>query len=746
MNPMRNTSSSTHDKITRSSWNWVIGACLVAVTLLVYLPVWHAGFIMDDDINITGNSCVSGPLGLGGIWSSRAADYFPLTLTSFWFLHALWGDSPLPYHLLTLLFHVADTLLLWRVLSCLDVRGAWIGASLWALHPVQVESVAWVSELKNTQSAFFYLASILGFLHWRGMTQEGRRGEAIRAYTFALLCGLLAMLSKSSTVMLPAVLSLCWWWREKNWRIRDTLQLAPFFLASLAFALWTISSEKIHAGAVGKIWDAGVGERLIMAGRAFWFYLGKLLWPAKLSFIYPRWEMSGGSAFEFAVALIPLLCMVALLIFLYPKMRHPWIHASFFAFAYFTISLFPILGFFDVAFFRLSRVADHFQYLASMGPLSLAGAGLMVSCEGVMPLGFYRLFRCNAAILLSGLLAILSFNKCQEYKSPMTLWRATILNNPRSPIAHNNLGFALWQSGDLTGFISELNTALSIDPNCPDALNNMGKLMLQRGDMREGLEYFTKSLSAYERNSEAENNIGSILSSLGNSALALPHFYKALKMTPENMEVENNLGNTLLQTGQLSDALMHLQRAVSLNPHYAVARYNLGRCLLLSGRQQEALAQLQESVNIDSSNSDAHNMIGSILGSQGLSEKAIHEFEKAVALQPTNTSYVNNLAWVLTTAKDPTLRNGVKALALIKNANQLGNNSNPSHLRTLAAAYAENGQFRAALQTINRAITLAENNNNPVLATSLRLDLKKYKTKDESINHHDESVDGLIRP
>ena len=654
MKPMRNALSSTHDKITRSSWNWVIGACLVALTLLVYLPVWHAGFIMDDDINITGNACVSGPLGLGGIWSSRAADYFPLTLTSFWFLHALWGDSPLPYHLLTLLFHVADTLLLWRVLSCLDVRGAWIGASLWALHPAQVESVAWVSELKNTQSAFFFLLSILGFLHWRGMTQEGRRGEAIKAYALAILCALLAMLSKSSTVMLPAILVLCWWWREKNWRIRDTLQLAPFFLFSVAFALWTISSEKIHAGAVGKIWDAGALERFVMAGRAFWFYLAKLLWPQHLTFIYPRWEIAGGSL----PSLFPFFTAFAALLLLWKRRRHPWSRAGFFAFATFTLLLFPILGFFDVAFFRLSRVADHFQYLACIGPLALGGAALSVLCK--IPIQERLTMRVLPPYLLLVVLGWFSSGQSQIYQSAETLWRDTIEKNPDCAVAHNNLGFCFWQKGDRPNAVREVQTALALDPEFPDALNNLGNDSLDRGDPDTAISLLSKSV----------------------------------RIEPINASARYNLGNAFLQKGDFDRAIAEFQKALSINPHAAPIHSNLGCALIKKGDLAEGIKELQ--ITRD--------------------------------LQPDNPVYNINLAWVLASCADSTLRNGPKALEYSTFAIR-GGGTNPEYLRILAAAYAQVGLFQEAVKTATTALDLAQRNANPTLVQSLREELGIYNRK-----------------
>ena len=200
----------------RRDWFWVL--LLIAFVFIAYSQVFRADFIWDDESHLTRNPCVVGPLGLKEIWTTTQAVYYPLVLTTFWTLHKFFGLSPLPYHLLNISFHVASAILLWRILQVLRVRGAWLGAALWALHPVMVQSVAWVTELKNTQSCVFYLLSILFFLKWEDQggavsRPPQRRTEDRRSLVFALslLLFLLATLSKTSVVMLPFVLALCIW-------------------------------------------------------------------------------------------------------------------------------------------------------------------------------------------------------------------------------------------------------------------------------------------------------------------------------------------------------------------------------------------------------------------------------------------------------------------------------------------------------------------------------------------------------
>ena len=359
----------------RTLWarGWLKGLLLVVAVVIAYLPVGHAGFIWDDDSHLTANPCIVGPLGFKDIWLSSAATYYPLVLTSFWVQHAIWGLHSLPYHLVNVGMHGACVVLLWVVLRSLKVRGAWWGAALWGLHPVQTESVAWITELKNTQSCWFYLLAIWFFLRWRGAGAFAGRKGTEREYGLALLCAALAILSKASTVMLPVVLGLVWWWTAGRWNWRNLCRLAPFLMISAAASGWTIWEQQYHSGAVGAEWSQSRGERLVIAGKAVWFYLGKLVWPHPLIFIYPRWEIDAGSLTAYG----PVLALGIILILLWVN-RGGRAGPVFFALAYFVVSLFPVLGFFNVYFFRYSFVGDHFQYLASMGPLALAAAGMTV--------------------------------------------------------------------------------------------------------------------------------------------------------------------------------------------------------------------------------------------------------------------------------------------------------------------------------------------------------------------------------
>src|SRR5438477_8537197 len=297
-------SVKAHDPPSRSAF--LLAASLIVLILIAYAPVLRSGFIWDDDYHLTRNPCIIGPLGFKEIWTSTRAIYYPLVLTNFWVLHKVFGLNPLPYHLLNILMHGASAVLLWRVLVRLKIQGAWFGAALWALHPVMVQSVAWITELKNTQSCFFFLLSILFFLKGDDARSSiAWTNESRRSFGFSLLFFAMAVASKPSTVMLPFVLALCLWWRRGRWQWRNLSRLGPFILISLVASGWTIWEQEFPGGARGANWSQSLLERFAIAGLDVWFYLGKIVWPHPLIFIYPRWNYT-----RELIAVLPALIVI----------------------------------------------------------------------------------------------------------------------------------------------------------------------------------------------------------------------------------------------------------------------------------------------------------------------------------------------------------------------------------------------------------------------------------------------------
>jgi Flp pilus assembly protein TadD len=578
--------------------------------------------------------------------------------------------------------HAACAVLLWLVLRCLKVRGAWFGAALWGLHPVQTESVAWITELKNTQSCLFYLLAIWFFLKWRAAgTFAGRKGTEWD-YALALLCAVLAILSKASTVMLPVVLGLVWWWIDGRWSWRNIFRLAPFFIISAAASGWTIWEQQFHSGAIGPDWSQSRPERLVIAGKAVWFYLGKLLWPHPLTFIYPRWEIDASRP----TAYLPVLA-VGVTLFLLWLNRRGRSRPVFFAFAYFVVSLFPVLGFFNVYFFRYSFVGDHFQYLASIGPIALAAAVVTIAFK-TKP--FLKLACCGALLLTLG---ILTWQQAGIYRNPETLWRDTLAGNPDCWLAHNNLGILLIDQGRIDEAMEHCHKAVQINPNFSESLNNLGVALAAKGRFDEAIENYRKAIRINPSYADALNNLGIALAAEGRFDEAIGDYYQALLIKPNNCDALDNLGMALTARGQFNEAIEKYRQAIQINPNRPETFFHLGMTLGQLGRIREAVAQ----------------------------------YRQALRLNPDLAEALNNLAWILAASSNDGLRNGTEAVRLAERACELTHHDKPLFVGTLAAAYAEAGRFSEAVTTAEKAEQLAAATGLKDLAGKNRQLLELYR-------------------
>lgn len=668
--------------------SWGLPALLLLMVGVTYLGVWHAGFIWDDDAHLTNNSCIVGPLGFKGIWTTTAATYYPLVLTSFWIQHALWGLNPLPYHLVNVAMHAACAILLWRVLLRLEVQGAWLGAAIWALHPVQVESVAWITELKNTQSCFFYLLSILWFLKWREAIESVQdRQRNWPAYALSLLCAVAAILSKSSTVMLPVILGLCWWWMDGRWRWRNVTALIPFLFVSVAASAWTIWEQKFHNSAVGAEWAQTWLQRFIIAGRDIWFYLGKLFWPHPLIFIYPRWQIDSLQI----IAFVPTLAAIAGLLILWWQRNGP-LRSMFFAAAYFVISLFPVLGFFDVYFFRYAFVGDHFQYLASIGPLALIGSGIAWQYSHVQSRRRPVIELAFVAIVFV-LFGSLTWRQVNIYRDLETLWRDTVEKDPDSWMAQNSFAHVLMESGRVNEALPHLEKAAKVARDRFETQNNLGYASVLLGRVEESLPYFSRALELDPNRADLHQNLGKAYLMLGNLDEADAHLRRALEIDARNVPAYSDLGNLLLRVGRANESLANLRQAIRFDPKYRFAQYNLAATLSYLGETDEALSHLKT----------------------------------ALALEPPTPEGKRNVAWMLATSADARVRDGAKAVQLAESANELTRGTNPVFVVTLAAAYAETGRFEDAIQTAEKALQLANRSGLVSLIPSIQSQIELYR-------------------
>jgi len=692
--------------LKKESWATIgLGLLLVSLTLAAYWPVLRAGFIWDDDAHLTANPCIVGPLGFKAIWTTSSALYYPLVLTTFWVEHALWGMNPLFFHLVNVLTHALSAILLWRALSRLDVWGAWFGAALWALHPIQVESVAWITELKNTQSCFFYLLAVLFFLRWRRAFRD--EVKATLDYGLVVLFAVLAILSKSSTVMLPIVLALCWWWKDRRWRWRNTIWLLPILMVSAAASAWTVWEQKFHSGAQGEEWGQSALERLAIAGKAVWFYVGKLLWPHPLIFVYPRWQVDVlHPIFFFPAAAAVFLCVI-----LWFGRDHEWLRPVFFGFAYFLVSLFPVLGFFDVYFFRYSFVGDHFQYLASMGLIALVGAALTRLPKPARML----------SVVLLLVLLVMTWQQTKIYRDQEMLWRDTLAKNPAAWIAHTILANALAQQGRLAEAIQHYEQTLEIKPDYAEAHNNLGLALAEEGKLAQAIQHYERALQLKPTNGEACNNLGVALAAEGNLPEAIRYYERALQLKKDYAEAHYNLGIALTAQGKLPEAIKQYERALQLKPNYPQAYYSIGNALAHQGNLPEAIRHYARALQLKPDYAEAYVNLGGALALQGKLQEAIHHYERALQLKPDNVEVHCNLGGAL--AQQGNLP---EAIHHYERALQL-KPDDPEIDYNLASVLARQGKMPEAIQHFEQALALATVQNNSALAEAIRAWLNSYR-------------------
>ena len=601
--------------------DWVLALLLLGVTLAAYWPSINGQPVWDDDVHITPMELRS-INGLAQIWTHprETVQYFPLVHTVFWVESHLWGDLPTGYHLLNILLHVFSALLLVRIMRKLGIPGAWLAGGIFALHPVMVESVAWISELKNTLSGVFFLSTVLAYLTY---TETGRR----RTYISALGLFILGLLSKTTIAPFPlAILAAVWWKRGGlSWK-RDIVPLLFFLVPGFLFGLITLYVEHTHIGTRGPEFEFSLIERGLIVGRALWFYLGKVFLPVNLIFTYPRWSVSGGVWWQYLFPAMAL--MVGGILW---EVRKKW-RAPAAVFFYFTVMLMPYLGFFSLYTFRYSFVADHYQYLAAIGPIVMS-VGLAEMVLGSVS-GGWRLLKTAISVMLLLTLGMLSWKQSGMYSDVQTLYQTTIRKNPDCWMAHNNIGTLLMKQGRNDEAMVHFQKALELDPIHAEPHNNIGFLLKKMGRNDDAMVHFQKALELNPNYAEAHNNLGLLLEIMGQNDDAMAHFQKALELNQNYSEAHNNLGILLAKMGRTDESMVHFQKALELNHNYADAHSNLGNLLTNMGRYEEAIAHYQKALELDPNYSNVHYNFSILLAKMGRTNEANFHYRRALELNP----------------------------------------------------------------------------------------------------------------
>ena len=568
---------------------------IALLCIVVYAPSFQNGFVWDDDVFLTESPLIKASDGLRRFWfTTQPPDYFPLTSTSLWLEWRLWGMNATGYHVVNVLLHALSSIIMWFVLRRLRIPGAWLAATIFAVHPVNVESVAWITERKNTLSMALYLLST--FLYLRSETNPSKHW-----YSLSLFCFLLALLGKTSVVMLPFVLLGCAWWQRGRVGRKDVVRTIPFFALSTLMGLVTRWFQYSRAIGPDIVRSDGFLSRLAGAGWAVWFYSYKAIIPHKLSFVYPRWEINASSPISYLPTSVLIVCFLLLL-----KYRKSWARPLLFGFGYYVVTLFPVLGFFDIYFMKYSLVADHWQYSSIIGIIALSASGGYLLSDRLHQKMRYA--AAMAAVVLTVLFSVLTWRQCRIYRGVETLWLDTIAKNPDCWMAFNNLGLFYQGVDRKQEAIASYRKAIAIKPDYVEAYTNLGVVHAD------------------------------------DPTTAISLFRKAIAIRPDYAEAYFNLGNVHGDAGRRKEAIEAYRKAIEIDPHHVKAYGNLGGMYRAMNRREEALALLEAAVAINRNLAEAHRNLGSLYSDMGRMEEAIASYRRAIAIEPDFAIAHNNLA------------------------------------------------------------------------------------------------------
>jgi tetratricopeptide (TPR) repeat protein len=778
-----------------SRWT-VCGVCffLAAITLMVFSPALHSKFVnFDDNIYVYQNPEVISGLNLKSIeWAFTHAvsdNWHPLTMMSHMLDCQLYGLNPGWHHLTSLLLHTAAVIGLFLVLRKLTgvLWPSAFVAAVFAVHPLRVESVAWVSERKDVLSGLFFMLTLAAYGHYV------RNPKSIKRYLVVMLVFALGLMSKPMLITTPFVLLLLDYWplrrfeqpaSNSNWIPRRLIvEKIPLLLLSSVFCVVTILVQR---ETIKPMVTLPLLMRIGNALVSYTVYLGQMFYPLNLAVFYP-YPVNGLALWKILLALLTLTA-VSMIAFhwrrKYPCLLVGWL--------WYLGMLVPVIGLVQVG---EQAHADRYTYLPQIGLYLMVAYGV---ADLFARWRFRLLFLGSLSILVVSVLIFCARIQVSYWKDSQTLWTHALAVTSGNYDAYNNLGNTLLRMGQVDEAIADFQNAIKFQHGFASAHYNLGNALLQKGESDEAIASFQKALEIDPTKVEAENNLGIALAGKGLLAEAITHYQRALKINPDKADTYNNLGAAYLQKGQVNDAIaqfqtavklkpdyaqahynlgnalfqegqtdqalaeyqmsvdlepdfarghhdfgialfkegrvdeaiVQFQKAVNLQPDYAQAHYNLGAALLQKGRMDEALIQYQKTVDLEPSMAMARGHLGNVLFQEGRVDEAIVQLQKALELQPDNPYAIKNLgqvAWTLATSPTASVRDGSRALKLAQQLDQLSGGENPVIRRTLAAALAETGKFPEALDVAGQALTLATTQTNSALANSLQAEMKSYQ-------------------
>lgn len=725
---------------------WLAAIGIVFATITAYRPAIDGGFIWDDDDYVTDNALLQSGAGLVQIWEpGHTHQYYPAVFTTFWAEYHIWGLNPVGYHVVNVLLHIANALLLWRLLSLLGVPGAWMISAVFALHPMNVESVAWITERKNVLSGLFYLSAALAYLRFDPMRDDGERNAPgapeWKAYGLSLFLFILALLSKSVTCSLPAAIVLALLLRRQRLGLKRLLPLVPMFLIGAVAALHTAVLERTSVGARGAEFDFSWVERGLIATRALLHYPVKLLIPHPLIFIYPRWTIDAGAWQAYWPLLLVLAIGVSSVVAFMRGWRGPAI-----ALAFYAVTILPALGFVDYWPMVYSFVADHFAYLASIGLIALVVAPLADRWgEGHLAKGL-------AAVVLL-VLGGLSWQQGHKYANEETLWRTTIAANPGAWMAYNNLGVVylrdygrldqaagLVRDGDLRRAVDVLRSSPSAAVH--DLAGTLRGLTPDRGAaavtvlermrqplMDQAISEFKASLEINADNVQATGNLAVAMHRLGRYDEALAYWQALMAHGTATPDDRYGMGLTLEALGRTDEAVADYREILEESPGHLAARLHLGQLLAAGGRHEEATEQFKYLVERYPGSVKLQLYLGERAGVDGDWSEAIDHYQTALKYVQERSDAVElarRLATIFTTCPDRRYRDAPAALRLLDPWLR-DDQADPALRGIRAAAQAELGRFDEAIADAEQALAVARARGLDTLVTELETHLGAYR-------------------
>ena len=719
----------------------VLSILLFVTVAWVFLPSIRNGFIdLDDPAFISENSYVSHGFSWAGIgWAftnSVGGSWHPLTWLSIMLDCQLFGVQPAGHHLSDLLLHAANTVLLFLVFR--RMTGAtWrslLVAIFFGIHPLHVESVAWAAERKDTLSTLFWMLSLLTYVRYVELS-KAQSPNSKTFYRLTLVIFVFGLMSKPMIVTLPCVMLLLDWWplgrmqhaacsmqntappathhAPRTTLLRLVREKVPFFVLGLLVSALTVYTQR-EGGYLSVLSDLTISARIINATLSYGRYLALTVWPVHLAFysmplVFPVWLAVGVALLLLAISLFALRAARTR-----PYLAFGWI--------WYLVTLLPVIGLLQIGH---QSHADRYTYVPLVGIFALLvwGAHDLTRRWRYQPLLF-------SALTLTTALPCIALTRRQlpYWKDMETLARHALEVTENNDAAQNVLGVVLFKKGQVNEAINQFQTTLRLNPRHAQAQYNLGIALASKGQWDEAIRHYEEAIRLSPEYPEAHNNLGSALGNKGQMDEAIRQFQEATRLKPDYAEAHNNLGLALNMKGQTDEALTHFLRAVELRPEFVQAHYNAGLILLRKGQIQEAITQFQQTLARQPNQAPAHSLLAQALSRVGRIQEAIDHYEAARAIQPTDPSTLNNLAWILATCPQPSLRNGARAVELAQQADRLSGGSNPSVLGTLAAAYAETQHFDEALATARKALQLASAQTNNARVEALKAQIRAYQS------------------